>query len=127
MSTAASQSVEAFLRDYVRATNTHQFDEVAPLISDDATFWFSSGSHRGLAAVRAAFEKTWGLIQDEVYSVEDVEWLTVGESSAACLYTFRWRGNIDGVAREGSGRGTNVLCNDNGRWYVIHEHLSAWP
>ncbi len=127
MTATANQSVEAFLRDYIRRTNTHQFDEVAPLIAEDATFWFSSGSFRGLDAIRAAFERTWGMIQDEEYGIEDVAWLVVTESSAACLYTFRWRGNIDGVASEGSGRGTAVLRQDNGRWLVVHEHLSAWP
>lgn len=127
MMKAMNQSVEEFLRDYIWRTNTHQFDEVAPAIAEDATFWFSSGSFHGLDAIRAAFERTWGVIQDEEYGIEDVEWLVVAESSAACLYTFRWRGNIDGAAREGSGRGTTVLRKDNGRWLVVHEHLSPRP
>lgn len=121
------QPVESFLADYIRATNTHRFDEVAPLIDEDAVFWFSSGSYRGLAAIRAAFERTWGMIQNEVYAVEDVEWLVQGDAGAVCLYTFRWRGDIDGVAREGSGRGTNVLRHTGAQWQVIHEHLSPWP
>src|SRR5690606_25358856 len=102
-------------------------DEVEPLIDADAVFWFSSGSHRGLAAIRNAFERTWGVIRDEVYSVEDVDWLTFDEASATCIYTFRWRGIINGTASEGSGRGTTVLRKDGGRWRVVHEHLSARP
>jgi ketosteroid isomerase-like protein len=119
--------VEEFLRDYIRATNTHRFDAVAPLIAEDAIFWFTSGSFRGPEAIRAAFEKTWRMIQDEEYTVEDVHWLAIDESSAACLYTFHWRGLIDGIAREGSGRGTTVLKKTNGNWSIVHEHLSAWP
>lgn len=127
MTTTTHQSAEQFMRDYIRRTNTHRFDEVAPVIAENATFWFSSGSYHGLAAIRAAFEKTWGMIQDEVYGVEDVVWPVVTESSAVCLYTFRWQGNINGEAREGSGRGTNVLRREDGRWRVVHEHLSPHP
>lgn len=72
---SAKEAAADFLAEYIRLTNTHQFDKLAPLIAEDAIFWFSSGSYRGLSAIRAAFERTWGLIQDEVYAVEDVEWL----------------------------------------------------
>jgi len=120
-------TIDTFLAEYIQRTNTHRFDEVAPLVDEDALFWFSSGSYRGLAVIRAAFEKTWATIQNEVYAVEDVEWLAMDEASAACVYTFRWRGDIDGVAREGSGRGTSVLRKAGHEWRVIHEHLSARP
>lgn len=116
-----------FMAEYIRQTNTHQFDAVAPHIDEEAVFWFSSGSHRGVVAIRAAFERTWATIQDEVYAIEDLEWLTVDEASATCLYTFRWQGNIDGVSREGNGRGTSILRKGDGRWRVVHEHLSARP
>lgn len=122
-----SNALDQFLAEYVRRTNTHRFDEVATLIDEEAVFWFSSGSHRGLAAIRAAFERTWAIIQNEVYSVQDVEWLTVDDTSAVCLYTFHWRGDIDGEAREGIGRGTTVLRRVNDRWRIVHEHLSARP
>lgn len=122
-----NHQVEPFLAEYIRATNTHRFDEVAPLVDEAAVFWFTSGTYRGLAAIRAAFERTWAMIQEEVYVIEDVEWLAADESSAACLYTYRWRGCIDGVVREGSGRGTTVWRRDGRQWRVVHEHLSAWP
>jgi len=120
-------TIDTFLAEYIQRTNTHRFDEVAPLVDEDALFWFSSGSYRGLAVIRAAFEKTWATIQNEVYAVEDVEWLEMDEASEACVYNFRWRGDIDGVAREGSGRGTSVLRKAGHEWRVIHEHLSARP
>lgn len=120
-------TIETFLAEYVRRTNTHRFDEVAPLVDEEAVFWFTSGSWRGLAAIRAAFERTWAMILDEVYTVEDVEWLTVDDASATCIYTYHWRGMIDGVSREGSGRGTNILRKDGGQWRIVHEHLSARP
>jgi ketosteroid isomerase-like protein len=121
------ESAAEFLADYIKQTNTHNFDRVAPLIDEYAVFWFTSGSFCGLDAIRGAFEKTWAMIQDEVYAIEDVEWLTETDAAAACLYTYRWQGMIGGVACEGSGRGTTVLVNDGVRWLIIHEHLSARP
>jgi ketosteroid isomerase-like protein len=120
-------TLETFLAEYARCTNTHQFDAVAPLIAADAVYWFSDGSHRGLASIRLAFERTWSIIQDEYYAIDDVEWLTVEGRSATCIYTFRWRGRIDGAIRAGSGRGTSVLRKVDERWQVVHEHLSPWP
>lgn len=122
-----NQTLVARLSEYIRATNTHQFDEVAPLIDEEAVFWFTSGSYRGLVAIRAAFERAWAMIQDEVYALEEVEWLAADDSSATCIYTYRWRGRIDGVEREGSGRGTTVWRRQGQQWRVVHEHLSAWP
>lgn len=124
---ATGESAVDFLAEYIRRTNTHRFDEVAPLIAEDAVFWFSSGTFHGVAAIRAAFERTLAAIQDEDYAIEDVEWIAADEPTAACLYTFRWRGLIDGAAREGSGRGTTVMRHDGRRWLIVHEHLSAHP
>jgi SnoaL-like domain len=120
-------ALAGFLVEYMRCTNTHQFDLVAPLIAEDAIYWFTDGSYRGREAIRAAFERTWAVIQDEEYVIENLEWLTVDMRSAACVYSFRWQGRIDGVIHEGCGRGTTVLCKLNERWQVTHEHLSRWP
>lgn len=81
-------SLETFLREYMRRTNKRQFDEVASLISEDAVYWFTDGSYRGQGAIRRVFEQTWSLIQDEQYSIDEVEWLSVDTRSATCIYTF---------------------------------------
>ena len=116
-----------FLREYEEKTNTHRFDNLAPLIAEDATFWFNDGSFQGLEQIRAAFEKTWALIKDEHYAVENVQWIAVGQAVAVCLYTFRWEGVIDGRRQSGTGRGTGVLRKEDERWVVAHEHLSPMP
>lgn len=120
-------SPDEFLADYIRQANTHQFDAVAPLIDEAAVFWFNSGSHRGLSEIRAAFERTWAIIQDEQYWVDELQWLTIDAASATCIYTFHWRGVIEGASHKGSGRGTNILAGDGQRWRIVHEHLSPWP
>lgn len=55
------------LRAYEDRINRHDFDLLIDLIAPDAIFWFSDGTHRGIAEIRAAFERTWGTLADETY------------------------------------------------------------
>ena len=120
-------SAKSPLEKYEKQINTHDFNDVSSLISEDAIFWFSSGSHEGHAAIKAAFEKTWSLIQEETYWLSDIKWLSETQEFAACVYTFHWKGKISGNMREGSGRGTTVLRKYDGVWKIVHEHLSNFP
>ncbi len=120
-------SARSLLEKYEKQINTHDFNEVIDLISADAIFWFSSGSHEGVAAIKAAFEKTWALIQEETYWLSDIRWVSESSESASCVYTFHWKGKISGTAREGSGRGTTLLQKQDGVWKIVHEHLSNFP
>ncbi len=52
------KSPEEFMRMYEKAANSGNFDKVAPLLSDEAIFWFSDGSYSGIENIRTAFEKT---------------------------------------------------------------------
>jgi ketosteroid isomerase-like protein len=117
------QSAHDVFERYKLEINTHDFDRLEPLISADCQFWFSSGTHQGLAEARAAFERTWGMIREEVYRVSSVKWL----NESACTYTFHWSGLIDGQRREGTGRGTSCFREEAGGWKLVHEHLSAFP
>src|SRR5258708_1085008 len=98
-----------FLRDYEQRTNTHPFPEVAPLIADNAVYWFNDGSFQGKDAIKQAFEKTWASIQDEHYAIENMQWLVDDEHIAVCVYLFRWQGKVEGQLMQGVGRGTSVL------------------
>lgn len=115
------------LQEYERRTNTHRFAEVAPLIADEAVYWFSDGSHRGRDAIQQAFERTWSHIRDERYTIDNVHWLDVEEHTATCIYTFHWQGVTPSGPTEGSGRGTNMFRKRDGHWQVVHEHLSGVP
>jgi ketosteroid isomerase-like protein len=95
------------------------------LIALDAVFWFSDGSHRGLPAIRAAFEATWAALGNDSYWLDDIEWLAEADTAAVCLYRFNWRGTADGRAISGHGRGTTAFALIDGQWRIVHEHLSA--
>lgn len=116
-----------FLKHYEEATNSHNFDNVTPLIAKDATYWFSDGSYEGLASIREAFESAWNTVKDEVYAISNVRWLAVSEGVAVCVYDFSWKGVIDNKSMSGGGRGTNVLIKTDKGWQIVHEHLSKKP
>ena len=109
---------------YEKAANSGNFDKVAPLLSDEAIFWFSDGSYSGIENIRTAFEKTWNMSRDEEYSIRDLKWLYRDVDCAACIYEFVPKETINGKASEFRERGTNILKKSDGEWKVIHEHLS---
>ncbi len=113
------------LAKYERRINRHDFGEMVPLIAPDAVFWFSDGSHVGIDAIRAAFERTWEALQNDTYWLDEVRWIAEDDEVAACIYRFNWRTTIKGQPASGSGRGTTVMRKIDGRWQIVHEHLSA--
>lgn len=115
------------LSAYVEALNTHSWDRIAPLVATDAVFIFTEDTFIGQAAAKAAFEKTFKLIENEVFSLHDIMWTVVTEDVATCHYEFRWKGLIGGQESSGGGRGTCILRKVDGRWLVAHEHLGPYP
>lgn len=115
------------LAAYTRAINEHDFDKLAPMFAPDCVVWFTSGSHEGLAAVRAAYERTWDAVRDESFAILDIRWLASGADAALCTYSFAWAGLMDGERREGQGRGTAGFRRDPDGWKIVHEHLSGNP
>ncbi|WP_280897203.1 nuclear transport factor 2 family protein [Streptomyces sp. SAI-135] len=96
-------------------------------MAPEAVYWFSDGSHRDREAVLSAIAETFATIRDEVYRLDDLEWIAHSHDHTVCRYRFTWTGTIDGQLRSGNGRGTNVLVNNAGTWQMFHEHLSAQP
>lgn len=119
--------LEKFMKEYETANNSHDFNEVLRFVKDDAVYFYSDGTYRGLKEVKSSFEVNWETITDEVYSIKNIEWITVTENTASCVYDFQWKGKYHGYSFDGSGRGTNVLVKVDGEWKIIHEHLSKNP
>lgn len=121
-------SAKHVLEAYTDRINRQDFDLLTELIAPDATFWFTNGTHSGIAAIRAAFEATWRAMgPSEHYWLDELEWIAKGDSAAACIYRFNWETVADGKPISGSGRGTTVLKRAGDRWWIAHEHLSRWP
>jgi len=118
---------EDVLARYETLINRHVFDELVPLISGEAVFWFDDGSFSGLTEIRQAFEATWGRFPSEVYRLEAKRWIAHGDGAAACLYRFNWKAEVDGKLLSGAGRGTTVLRREAEGWKIVHEHLSGLP
>ncbi len=110
---------------YEQANNSHDIDRVVHMIAQDATYWFTDGSYQGLADITAAISRTFSAIQNETYTISDLEWIMLTAEHAMCRYQFSWTGLVDGQPRSGDGRGTNLIVKADGRWMMSHEHLSA--
>jgi ketosteroid isomerase-like protein len=117
-------SYQEALQHYIAVTNSHDFNQVEPIVHPEAIYWFTEKSHEGVAAIRSYFEGTWDLIKDEVYTIDDVSWIATDEKVATCLYNYNWSGLYNGTFVKGSGRATNIFVNIDGVWKIIHEHLS---
>lgn len=116
--------LDTFLEAYEKAANSRDFDNVAPLITKDAVFWFTDGTHEGREAIQKAFQDTWTKIQDETYAISNVQWLVATYWNSVCSYTFRSEGITEGKKHVFTGRGVNVLKRLDGGWRIVHEHLS---
>ena len=116
--------LSAFVHRYEQAASRHDFDRLAPLIAEDATYWFTDGSYHGITAIKAAIERTFAAIVDETYQIRDLEWVAITGDLAVCRYRFSWKGMVDGQLASGHGRGTNVMTKRDGNWKMLHEHLS---
>lgn len=114
------------LRQYIEATNTHDFSNVKRLLHQNAVYWFSKQTCTTMEEIQAYFEQAWDTIKNEVYSAADVQWIAVDNQCATCIYTYNWEGFYKGKFASGSGRATNVFVKSpDGAWKLIHEHLSS--
>ena len=90
------------LTTYVEKLNTHSWDQIAPCVTEDAVFIFTEDTFVGKAAAKAAFEKTFKLIENEVFSLHDIAWTAVTDDVATCHYEFRWKCLISGQESAGN-------------------------
>ena len=85
-----------FLKLYESRANSRRFEEVVPLIENDAVFWFNDGSFLGIESIRKAFEKTWAFeIQNKRYWLDNIQWWRKNELRSA-TFTYNWTGVMKG-------------------------------
>lgn len=53
--------------------------------------------------------------------------MSTDNASASATYTYHWEGSQGGQSFTVEGRGTRVLVLVNGRFRIVHEHLSRFP
>ena len=114
---------DALLKDYVKRLNSHRWEEVEPLIDEDAIFIFNDGTYQGRAAIEEACRRTFALICNDKYAITDKSWSFISSDWACCAYTFKWEGTINGAPANGGGRGTSVVLRTAKGWKIVHEHL----
>jgi ketosteroid isomerase-like protein len=111
--------------EYERATNSHDLEATLSLIDEQAVYLFSDESvHVGKRAIGKILMRNFELIEDEIYSIQNLRWLVNSGEVAVCVYDYSWSGLVRGESASGFGRGTTVLKRVPPGWKVAHEHLS---
>jgi ketosteroid isomerase-like protein len=124
------ESVVAFLHAFEALALQEDFDLLHDLIDEHAFFRFNDGDHRGRAAIRAAFEKTWHgdpTVKKARFYLSDIVVLHTDQASASATYTYHWEGSQGERSFKLQGRGTRVLAWRDGQFRIVHEHLSRFP
>ncbi|CCK32780.1 hypothetical protein BN159_8402 [Streptomyces davaonensis JCM 4913] len=116
---------ECYLRGLMLDGRRKSIQPMVLFIAEDAVYWFSDGSHRGIEEIRSAIGKTFATILDEVYEVRELEWPVLTSDVAVCRCRFAWTGVVNGELRSGRGRGTNGIVRRDGELKMLHEHLSS--
>lgn len=117
---------EEYNQELYRRMNAKDLDGTLELIADDAVYFWSNGSSMfGKAAIAEGLKRNFDVIQNDTFETLDVTWIVKSDDLAACVYQFRWTGEIEGKAVAGGGRGSSVLRRVHGQWRTVHEHLSA--
>jgi hypothetical protein len=122
-----SHPAEEALDRYIKATNTHRFSEVEKRLHPNAVYYFSDRTCSSMEEIQTYFEHAWAVVKEEVYGAIDVNWIKLGEEQALCVYRFTYEGYVNGEFVKGHGRATNAFVKEEGRWLLIHEHLSGEP
>ena len=113
-----------FITDYKAALASQQWQQVEPLMHPNVCVSFSNGTvHKGLAQVKEAYQRNFAAIKNEEYQMTDVHWVLTTHHTAIYIFNFNWRGLINGQPASGSGHGTAVLVQEDGRWILMAEHL----
>ena len=126
---AKHDTPEAAFERYRQLINTHDFDQLAAsVVAADALFVFTEKKHRGIGEIRAAFNQTWSLLPDEVYTMSEAQWLARDSHSALVVFRYTYRGTLkNGQPLSGGGHGTNLYKRTPAGWRLAYEHLSHDP
>lgn len=113
------------VNEYIAATNSHDFDNLVPLIDKNATYQFTDKVCIGIDEIRQYFEKTWRLIQDEVYSAKDIRLVYQNNEIKIYTYEYHYQGYYQSEFVSGKGRATNIFQKADDTWVLILEHLNS--
>lgn len=126
LAASAPDTPEAAFERYKETINLHDFSRLAEnVIASDAIFHFSGERHSGLAEVRDAFERTWSILPDEIYTMDQPEWIVREQDHALLSFRYRYAGTTpSGEKLSGGGHGTNLYRRTHLGWRLAYEHLS---
>lgn len=109
---------------YIKATNSHDFNHLVPLISRTAVYQFTDKTCQGIEEIRTYFENAWNTIKEEKYAATDVQCLIDISAVKVYIYRYHYKGYHNEKFVEGGGKATNVFHLIDGEWRLVLEHLN---
>ena len=125
-----AESVLQFLNHFEEVAAKEDFGLLKNMIDEKAYFRFNDGDFIGVQAIQSVFEKTWRgdpTVKKSRFYLSDIVVLTTDRFSATATYTYNWEGSQGGREFKIQGRGTRVLRCEEGKFLIVHEHLSRFP
>ncbi len=125
-----AETVIQFLHHFEAVAMKEDFTLLLDMIDERAYFRFNDGDFVGRDAIRVVFEKTWRgnpNVKKARFYLTDIVVLTTDQSTATATYTYNWEGSQGSQEFKIQGRGTRVLAFENGKFCIVHEHLSRFP
>ncbi|MGW0315591.1 YybH family protein [Streptomyces flavidovirens] len=129
----AEAEVRAAAANLVAAFGAHDTDRYFAAFAEDATFLFPAEPR--FLATRAEYEERWRAWEADGFRVldcrtSDTDVRLVGEGMALLTHRVRTRLRVKGAGEEEELRERETVVfrrAPDGRWLVIHEHLSPEP
>jgi uncharacterized protein (TIGR02246 family) len=127
--TAKDAPILQMLAAYKAAVHARDVDAFCALYADDVHIFelWRQWSHHGIAAWRAMATGWFGSLGDErvIVEIDDVRTIVSGDmASATAFLTYRAIAANGEELRSLDNRLSWVLCQQAGRWQVVHEHTS---
>jgi hypothetical protein len=121
------ESARAAFNFYADTINTHCFDALEEnLFHKNACCRFDGNVHRGLAAIRTAFEAAWGRLPDEDYRMTAPNWLFDCDTTAVLTFEFAYSGHDQsGRLKSATGTGMNLFSRSADGWRLVFEGLNT--
>ena len=122
-----NKTVEKTLENYLLGLSKQSWSAVEEYFHDNCTIHFIEATYQGKKQIGTAIGKTFSMIKDEDFILENIKWNHKSDTFAACTFVYKWTGTIHGRRFTTPGRGTIVWVKEDDRWQIVVEHFGPMP
>ncbi|MCL2256407.1 MAG: nuclear transport factor 2 family protein [Firmicutes bacterium] len=112
---------------YQNTINSCSFDEVAKLLTSNASFSHYGKTMKNLEEIKEFHENFWNTIKDVKWWATDIETIYSDDKCQVYAYSYNYTGMVNGERVEGKGKTTDIFIKNNktNKWELLHAHSSS--